>query len=173
MPIRSEPRCLNRFFVSEYSRTEFADGGAHLLCRSQSLLRQRILPDCELEARFQKFPDRSQSLLRQRILPDVGRNQYVAVKYGLSQSLLRQRILPDGSRGSLRADQPDQVSIASSSANTPGRYVAGKMVSLFTKSQSLLRQRILPDELKDSFELAIVKVSIASSSANTPGLNSS
>ena len=62
---------------------------------SQSLLRQRILPDLITGPRRMKQWKLSQSLLRQRILPDSGTRAVVADASGKSQSLLRQRILPD------------------------------------------------------------------------------
>src|ERR1019366_5491073 len=65
----------------------------------------------------------SQSLLRQRILPDVMTQSFYNVRLGLSQSLLRQRILPDSAHHHDDRSFDDSVSIASSSANTPGRGV--------------------------------------------------
>src|ERR1035437_11170652 len=88
-------RSLNRFFVSEYSRTEFAP------------------------PRQEKGKKGSQSLLRQRILPDAN-FLHMAVNYAKSQSLLRQRILPDWKEAGEHG-RGERVSIASSSANTPGR----------------------------------------------------
>ena len=139
------------------------------LSESQSLLRQRILPDLILHCCRGGAGAKSQSLLRQRILPDT-----LSVSAGLetnrkSQSLLRQRILPDGLLMPPPAPQKG-VSIASSSANTSGRYKlrrrhkshqlclnrffvseyfrtgwGSKPPKWAAKSQSLLRQRILPD----------------------------
>ena len=62
----------------------------------------------------------------------------------MSQSLLRQRILPDGNDSNLMVSAAN-VSIASSSANTPGRFCRQRGVRRDGQSQSLLRQRILPD----------------------------
>src|ERR1017187_4649484 len=87
---------LNRFFVSEYSRTYSKTGGWYADQKSQSLLRQRILPDNWDE--------------QQALLSDV------------------------------------EVSIASSSANTPGRVQSLNKGLGVVASQSLLRQRILPDK---------------------------
>ena len=64
---------------------------------SQSLLRQRILPDTSTIVTHNYLVGKSQSLLRQRILPDIIEALPLAfISALMSQSLLRQRILPDG-----------------------------------------------------------------------------
>ena len=64
-----------------------------LCCRSQSLLRQRLLPDSSTTGAVTGRV-LSQSLLRQRLLPDFLARGVVGV-VPQSQSLLRQRLLPD------------------------------------------------------------------------------
>src|ERR1017187_2192648 len=66
-----ETPCLNRFFVSEYSRTITKETGGIITTSSQSLLRQRILPDIQEYISTNIVGELSQSLLRQRILPDT------------------------------------------------------------------------------------------------------
>ena len=61
----------------------------------------------------------SQSLLRQRLLPDHNIDYRGNVSVAMSQSLLRQRLLPDTIVDALMAVD-DFVSIASSSAITSG-----------------------------------------------------
>ena len=86
---------------------------------SQSLLRQRLLPDSIESANQAATGALSQSLLRQRLLPDMRNTPLKRHLSTMSQSLLRQRLLPD-------AFHPrDRVG--------------------FPVSQSLLRQRLLPD----------------------------
>ena len=135
---------------------------------SQSLLRQRILPDTAATTITLASPT-SQSLLRQRILPDL--TTAPGTQTGVSsQSLLRQRILPDKNGEMRRGPCSSSVSIASSSANTPGLSVSGVVAKLVAMSQSLLRQRILPDLWRQHHpDECDDTVSIASSSANTPG----
>ena len=112
--------------------------------QSQSLLRQRLLPDCQ-DTPGPALPGlASQSLLRQRLLPDAYERQaplasekslnrffvsdyfrtqlgrFVVDALDVSQSLLRQRLLPDGGSAGAQ-DAPGIVSIASSSAITSGR----------------------------------------------------
>src|ERR1039457_829226 len=64
--------CLNRFFVSEYSRT-FQEDAPERTDRalSQSLLRQRILPDGEFQVKGVMDVAKPKSLLRQQIPPDA------------------------------------------------------------------------------------------------------
>jgi hypothetical protein len=155
-----------------------------------------ILPDTYYMIRSACPDGRSQSLLRQRILPDIIGYELPVAATRKSQSLLRQRILPDKFAPLVRLSDETPVSIASSSANTPGPTLTTLSESVAnSKSQSLLRQRILPDRtrrppartsssesqsllrqriLPDTAankggDAAAQKVSIASSSANTPG----
>src|ERR1017187_2706067 len=119
-PLGNDRTGLNRFFVSEYSRTVRRRRMGYRLTESQSLLRQRILPDNVNILEACKAGIMSQSLLRQRILPDHfgdKRNRQLVER-------LNRFFVSESSRtlqrlNSLRTD--DHVSIASSSANTPGR----------------------------------------------------
>src|ERR1019366_4906694 len=140
--------------------------------KSQSLLRQRILPDL-FSADGELCYILSQSLLRQRILPDAapsspfpamfqGLNRFFVSEYSRtllcrhgavdgtrrSQSLLRQRILPDlnmETRGVFLFDRLNRffVSEYSRTCHLPSGQFYRRL------SQSLLRQRILPDRKMD------------------------
>ena len=117
----SDQQSLNRFFVSEYFRTNPASRSASVNVSSQSLLRQRILPDGALgigEYLQKTIVSIASSSANTSGLYANGKE---VVRYLSSQSLLRQRILPDG------------------------KNQGGKAESCEGKSQSLLRQRILPD----------------------------
>ena len=144
MPGNRAPLGLNRFFVSEYSRTApIITTTAALTTPSQSLLRQRILPDEGFRVWYADS-GLSQSLLRQRILPDATNCTFLNGAM-LSQSLLRQRILPDSSLDCLRPSYLLCLNrfFVSEYSRT---YASNCTVSSRAKSQSLLRQRILPDE---------------------------
>ena len=91
---------LNRFFVSEYSRTQ-----------SQSLI--GIVPVRSLNRFFVSEYSRT-----------VSGGPMAGFLINASQSLLRQRILPDVAEA-LASWEFGVVSIASSSANTPGRHLDG------------------------------------------------
>ena len=86
----------------------------------------------------------SQSLLRQRILPDFERykEEYRARKglnrFFVSEYSRTEEIYDEVACG-------NEVSIASSSANTPGHISGQVAAQALELSQSLLRQRILPD----------------------------
>ena len=112
--------------ASSSAITSGQHGGSELYdsrARSQSLLRQRLLPDLAFStlkrarpSRLNRFfvsdyfrtssigepvedGDKSQSLLRQRLLPDVAAVALTEGAVDMSQSLLRQRLLPDAIEG--------------------------------------------------------------------------
>ena len=190
--LRSLFSSLNRFFVSEYSRTIFtvvAHGlqvvvsiasssantpghfGVVFLGEftkwSQSLLRQRILPDKIIKDEG-GAPSKSQSLLRQRILPDNEVGDCPEHVSNSSQSLLRQRILPDIEKNAAQLTLVRSQSLLRQRI-LPDSKSHGGCPSVYRESQSLLRQRILPDITSIGSMCQEPIVSIASSSANTPG----
>ena len=115
---------------------------------SQSLLRQRILPDLAVVAAA-KCRNKVSIASSSANTPGLAKIWPGRTCHDSSQSLLRQRILPD-------ITEPDstktahRVSIASSSANTPGPITPGFRSKTNSQSQSLLRQRILPDRPAES-----------------------
>ena len=161
---------LNRFFVSDYFRTLLCPAGSAFLMKSQSLLRQRLLPDIYHISPSITPAIKSQSLLRQRLLPDENNPMKKTITNHGSQSLLRQRLLPDASGRRVRPHPPARLNrffvsdyfrtsstatmsgLCSSGLNrffvsdyfrTPNKpYLCTRMVT----SQSLLRQRLLPDK---------------------------
>ena len=136
---------LNRFFVSEYFRTVvwlmdiFRETMVSIASSSANTSGRR-----QVAGRIH-CKKGSQSLLRQRILPDRGKIERKKEISTLSQSLLRQRILPDVYAATCSSRGRYPVSIASSSANTSGLSKNVRQRRYHGRSQSLLRQRILPD----------------------------
>ena len=65
-------RSLNRFFVSEYSRTPVFEDGVYVgsLGLNRFFVSEYSRTDA-VEEQIQRREERSQSLLRQRILPDL------------------------------------------------------------------------------------------------------
>src|ERR1019366_3782843 len=112
---------LNPFFVSEYSRTQTGLGAVATQRKSQSLLRQRILSDDQLKTRTVLTEKLSQSLLRQRILSDYVQPSRV----NGGRRCLNRFFVSEYSRtltqSGARLPKNGVVSIASSSANTLGR----------------------------------------------------
>ena len=187
-------RSLNRFFVSEYSRTRSACPSLPRRC-SVSIASSSANTPGRPGLRVGSAVHRIVSIASSSANTPGPRIIQCHLKYDLkSQSLLRQRILPDISAIPGPANGAGMVSIASSSANTPGLGVRWSGGGREDPSQSLLRQRILPDDFQGmipgSYSNGLnrffvseysrtrksttrwpagTKVSIASSSANTPG----
>ncbi len=190
------PPCLNRFFVSDYFR---ARSGADCLViledvsiasssaitsglfhgwrgcgvrqRSQSLLRERLLPgankgeskvlavtglnrffvsDYFRAVREIPYVEVNRRRLNRFFVSDYFRAEELCIRLNgcsMSQSHLRQRLLP-GQSSSISRSRSQKFSIASSSAITSGRCRLPLAHSRGAPSQSLLRQRLLPGELQ-------------------------
>ena len=136
---------LNRFFVSEYSRTvQGARRKADGCLRLNRFFVSEYSRTTTLEIAAKPHVE-SQSLLRQRILPDHLRNLWwVLQQYGVSIASSSANT-PGHHAPSLCGAECGRVSIASSSANTPGQNDHLMDCKRYVVSQSLLRQRILPD----------------------------
>jgi len=137
---------------------------------SQSLLRQRILPDFSSRVLQEKKYFVAQSLLRQRILPDIeaevarrtageGLNRFFVSEYFRTENA-----------GCMEMPGCLEVSIASSSANTSGHLDCFNVADW----QTLCLNRFFVSEyfrttVKRTGNFSVSRVSIASSSANTSG----
>ena len=134
---------------------------------SQSLLRQRLLPDIV----DSKVAPLAQNRLNRFFVSDYFRTQEGPIYY-LVHSRLNRFFVSDYFRTRPRGGYSHPacyVSIASSSAITSGRLRAPCHGQGSNTSQSLLRQRLLPDRGCTGLSGGVPVVSIASSSAITSG----
>ena len=160
-------QCLNRFFVSEYSRTfEYAAGED----RQPGLNRFFVSEYSRTENCTARNASCEEVSIASSSANTPGRYApSVRFRRGIrSQSLLRQRILPDISVyrfGGRRLNRLNRFFVSEYSRTMNMSRVPWLSIA----SQSLLRQRILPDTSWYFAKDGSWTVSIASSSANTPG----